>query len=273
MPKNAEEIRPSYASGMPRKERLIVVGENAHLVSPVIAEVETETSVFRGRKTRKEVSEPEAEPEPIREELQEAWSAPLEPTERRKFSDDVLAAWREDSQAFRDEPEPFRLAEPAAPAIIQRSGIVSERNDRKKYLFVESEGIKYFAHYKETYRPGNHFCFYAANTPVLFDVEQGSTRATNVRFVAPVTLPTIEAATMVYWNRERHYGFCRRPCGCECFIHGENIITYGADTLREGSQIQFHIVEQKNNRYIASEIEIFRLTHRRPQLVWRSKTH
>jgi cold shock CspA family protein len=250
---------------MARKERLFIIGENAHLLTPVVADSETlETDVsfsgdgtkFRWRRRTKE----KASVEPITPALEtlQQEAGRLEDAKRPKFSEDVLETWRNDSEAFRSDPEPITPTEPP-PAIQHRSGIISEVNSPKQYFFVEDSetGERYFCHHSETSKPHNHyFCLYTVGQSVLFDAIEGDTRALNVRLAADPVLPETETAIVCHWNAEKQYGFASRNCECQVFISGDRIVTFGAETLKPGSQVRFQFADH-GQKHMAVNIEIF----------------
>jgi cold shock CspA family protein len=259
LPADAIEI-PNSSGGAKLNSRLFIWNEQAHSIvdkSPEPENVETELvfddagTKFCGRR-KKEPSE-----EILTETLQEVISAPPEPT-RPQFADNVRQEWLFDSERFRSTPPEVTLVE-TIPATVERSGVVSERNEEKRYFFVsDSEtGCRFFVHYSSAIKLKNHFCLFASGTPVLFEIVTGEPdggRAFNVTLQNPPELPEIEFGVVCHWN-EKGYGFARRACGCEMFLSSDHVTTLG--TLAVNSEIQFRPIAQPGNRFTATDIRIF----------------
>ena len=271
IPKQAVEILPSNSSGKKRTGRLFIWDDRAHLLTDKLPEPEEfesglsfndDDTKFRWRKPKVKSEAPAATAAPVPadpmiEALVEV-VADSPDAQQAKFSDDVLNQWRQDAEAARNTPLVVKPSEPTpvVEPVQHRSGIITARNDQGRYLFIEDSesGIRVFAHYNETHRPHNHFCLFAPGQSVVFDVGEDPSRGLNVRLVETPVLPEIETATVSYWNPQKQYGFCRRPCFCELFLSGENVVTEGVIT--KNAEIRFRPIEQPN-RCIATEIEIF----------------
>jgi cold shock CspA family protein len=240
--------------------------EKAHLIVdrlPDAEEVEMELRFdddgnrFRWRKP-KAPSAPPMPADPMVEALVEAATAPREPVQRPRFSEDVRTTWRNESEAIRSAPPKAEPVATARPAIQHRSGIISEVNTSRQYFFIEDEGgERYFAHQTQALKPkGHYYCIYKAGEAVLFDALPDDTRALNVRLEAEPALPSIETGKIVHWNSERLYGFAKRNCGCDVYISGDRVATFGIETLKPGSQIQFELAS-RGAKSMAVNIEIF----------------